>query len=112
MIRTSCSVKLRVVIFHINATKEEIETQVRPYLRDESATTCLWFTTVNRVIVVSVYGGGSRLYFSERRALVLLGDWTLSSVAGLRGAFCRRVGHQWTTFRVRSSPRWLRGQPL
>jgi hypothetical protein len=72
MIRTSCSVKPRVVIFHISATKEEIETQVRPCLRDESATTCLWFTTVNRVIVVSVYGGGSRLYFLERRALVLL----------------------------------------
>ena len=73
MIRTSCSVKPRVVIFHISATKEEIETQVRPCLRDESATTCLWFTTVNRVIVVSVYGGGSRWFFSERRALVLLG---------------------------------------
>jgi hypothetical protein len=26
MIRTSCSVKPRVVIFHIRATKEEIET--------------------------------------------------------------------------------------
>jgi len=74
MIRTSCSVKPRVVIFHISATKEESETQVRPCLRDESATTCLWFTTVNRVIVVLVYGGGSRLYFPERRALVLLGD--------------------------------------
>ncbi len=66
MIRTSCSVKPRVVIFHISATKEEIETQVRPCLRDESATTCLRFTTVNRVIVVSVYGGGSRWFFSER----------------------------------------------
>ena len=29
MIRTSCSVKPRVVIFHISATKEEIETQLR-----------------------------------------------------------------------------------
>lgn len=73
MIRTSCSVKPRFVIFHISATKEEIETQVRPHLRDEFAMTCLWFTTVNRVTVVSVYGGGFRLYFSERRALVLLG---------------------------------------
>jgi hypothetical protein len=54
------------VIFHIRATKEEIETQLRPCLRDESATTCLWFTTVNRVIVIEVYGGGSRLYFLER----------------------------------------------
>ncbi len=61
MIRSSCSVKPRVVIFHISH-KEEIETQVRPCLRDESATRCLWFTTVNRVIVVSVYGGGYRLY--------------------------------------------------
>ena len=68
MIRTSCSVKPRVVIFHISATKEEIETQLRPCLRDECATICLWFTTVNRVIVVSVYGGGSKWYFSERRA--------------------------------------------
>ena len=82
MIRTSCSVKPRVVIFHISATKEEIETQVRPCLRDESATNCLWLTTVNRVIVVSVYGGGSRLYFLERKALVLLGGRTLSSVGG------------------------------
>jgi hypothetical protein len=56
----------RVVIFHISATKEEIETQVRPCLRDESATTCLWFTTVNRVIVVWEYGGCSGLYFRER----------------------------------------------
>jgi hypothetical protein len=62
MIRTSCKLKPRVVIFHISATKEEIETQVRPCLRDESAPTCLWFTTVNRVIVVLVYGGGYRLY--------------------------------------------------
>jgi len=38
MSRTSCSVKPRVVIFHISATKEELETQVRPCLRDEAAT--------------------------------------------------------------------------
>ena len=66
IIKTSCSVKPRVVIFHITATKEEIETQVRPRLRDEFAMICLWFTTVNRVTVVSVYGGGSRF--------VLLGE--------------------------------------
>ena len=30
MIRTSCSMKPRVVIFHISATKEEIEIQLRP----------------------------------------------------------------------------------
>jgi hypothetical protein len=29
MIRTSCSVKPRVVIFHISASKEEIETQLK-----------------------------------------------------------------------------------
>jgi hypothetical protein len=29
MIRTSCSVKPRVVIFHISASKEEIEIQLR-----------------------------------------------------------------------------------
>ena len=71
MIRTSCSVKPPVVIFHISASKEEFETQVRPCLRDESATTCLWFTTVNRVIVVWVYGGGSRV--------VLLGEESVST---------------------------------
>jgi hypothetical protein len=29
MIRTSCSVKPRVVIFHISASKEEFETQLK-----------------------------------------------------------------------------------
>jgi len=74
-------VKPRVVIFHISHQRE-IETQLRPCLRDESATTCLWFTTVDRGTVVSVYRGGSRLYFSEGRALVLSGDRTSSSVGG------------------------------
>ena len=30
MIKTSCSMKPRVVIFHISATKEKIEIQLRP----------------------------------------------------------------------------------
>ena len=67
--------KPRFVIFHISATKEEIETQVRPHLRDEFAMTCLWFTTVNRV------NSGLGIWWGFQ--VVLLGEESVSTFGGI-----------------------------
>jgi hypothetical protein len=70
-------------------------------------------TRPDREVVVWEYGGGSCLYFLVRNVAYF---WALNvtlsrtPVAGFRGAFFRKVWHQSTTFRARSSPLCHRGQ--
>jgi len=74
-------------------------------------------TRSDRAVVIGEYGGGSCLYFLAREVayfwalkvtlwgiqLGLSGDWT-PNVAGIGGAFARKVWHQSTKCRVQSSP--------
>ncbi len=65
MIRTSCSVKPRVVIFHISASKEEIETQLRSLFMRRVWNNLRLLTRSDLVIVVREYARSSGLYFQE-----------------------------------------------
>ncbi len=67
MIRTSCSVKPRVVIFHISASKEEIETQLRSLFMRRVWNNLRLLTRSDLVIVVWEYARSSGLYFQERK---------------------------------------------
>ena len=112
-IRTSCSVKPRVVIFHISASNS-----TEACLCGECGLPCacsqgqiwrLW--PGNMVAAQGCTSGRGNLHTFGGMNVTLLGDWKLSSVAGLGGAFCRKGGRQWTTIRVRSSPLCRPGQP-
>ncbi len=65
MIRTSCSVKPRVVIFHISASKEEIETQPKFVFMRRVWNNLRLLTRSDLVIVVREYARSSGLYFQE-----------------------------------------------
>ena len=65
MIRTSCSVKPRVVIFHISASKEEIETQLKFVFMRRVWNNLRLLTRSDLVIVVREYARSSGLYFQE-----------------------------------------------